>query len=926
MLTIFNLDVIPALSLDCVMTNTFYSSLVMTIIYPCAMCALIGISWLVLMLRTPREDRRRRRKIGNRHIKFLLLLLFLIYPSASATVLRTFKCIWLDDDWYLEADLRLLCYNDEWSWYASVAVIGILMYPVGVGIFFARALYLNRMLVHLDVDGAVCAVVAAKEEHESLRQIVECGAATPELVAYLTNKLMDAKQVLREAQIHMEQVLQQQPAHQDVIYRYGFIFEQYNPDAFYWELLELLRKLMLTSLIMFVDPGSTAQLAWALAISTSFLVALIMVNPFKDESDGAFAFFAMLSIIIATSSGLVLRAQNAGDETTTTYSNVLIQSFLLGATAGMVLLFAYFCGRAIKDSGDKNTDRLSNVAEMAEMLDLGQNAVMGEVRDEVKECSEMLRSVEPAELPLTMAAIFDEIGDMLAESTAALDTATNCASDVKSTQYREESPTPEEMEKGLDQLQLDLERAQQCDKACGRYAGIEGKKELVYDIHRLLRPTLRQVMVDEQWETYQVLVAAIPVVHLASIESRVRQIPMEVMKIGAEFAFNPRIKGLLISLAAVHTGTVLPQQELASVYTDAMVGGILLAPRAPQTYSLLQDKLPALVRGSPPPAFCKYLPTMTGMFDLVKVVDLTRASMQLCAGGPRMCRLLEQVTLRAVERVDTSPPNPLLLHILEQIGAATTATTIAEARSLESATQDPVQGEEQHSVDAAALMKELEALQSVDELFTLSARILEQRVLERVLFDGSVALVCTISRMADLAEEKQDLLMCTAAVLTQRQLENKPAFEDVAMWPSLHRVWMAAVSKDSSLVNSEVEALAKQVMPWPLFSMVNEGGVSVICAALLRSLEAKEASNYCLALATAMLNRAGPYILANDPSALRALCQNANKADPGTVQQVVSDIAATVVGEEGMDALAKEALQKVANTAEEVACSVSISF
>ena len=56
------------------------------------------------------------------------------------------------------------------------------------------------------------------------------------------------------------------------------------PACFYYELLELLRKLLLTSIVIFIDPGTTAQLGWAFFIEIIFLVAHVMLQPYKDAT------------------------------------------------------------------------------------------------------------------------------------------------------------------------------------------------------------------------------------------------------------------------------------------------------------------------------------------------------------------------------------------------------------------------------------------------------------------------------------------------------------------------------------------------------------------------------------------------------------------------------------------------------------------
>jgi len=76
--------------------------------------------------------------------KLFLYGLFLIYPSVSSAVLRHFVCFQIDDRSYLWADLRVQCYTDQWTTFAFVAVALILLYPVGIPVFFFALLKVNQ--------------------------------------------------------------------------------------------------------------------------------------------------------------------------------------------------------------------------------------------------------------------------------------------------------------------------------------------------------------------------------------------------------------------------------------------------------------------------------------------------------------------------------------------------------------------------------------------------------------------------------------------------------------------------------------------------------------------------------------------------------------------------------------------------------------
>ena len=74
----------------------------------------------------------------------LLYFLFLVYPSISATVIRMMRCRVIDGKSYLLADFSLRCDADEYQPYRRLAIFFIMVYPVGILVFFIGILAWNK--------------------------------------------------------------------------------------------------------------------------------------------------------------------------------------------------------------------------------------------------------------------------------------------------------------------------------------------------------------------------------------------------------------------------------------------------------------------------------------------------------------------------------------------------------------------------------------------------------------------------------------------------------------------------------------------------------------------------------------------------------------------------------------------------------------
>jgi len=156
----------------------------------------------------------------SRVFKKLALFWTLCYPGISVKLCRMFRCTEVEGEWWLMADMQLQCFSSQWSMYAIVAVVMLAVYTVGLPFGIAVWLWRNRKLLN-----------------------------TPEVRDNL-----------------------------------GFLYLLYGTHAYMWAVVELLRKLVLTSLIMlFFDTGSALQITSALLISSFSHVAHALYRPFVSR-------------------------------------------------------------------------------------------------------------------------------------------------------------------------------------------------------------------------------------------------------------------------------------------------------------------------------------------------------------------------------------------------------------------------------------------------------------------------------------------------------------------------------------------------------------------------------------------------------------------------------------------------------------------
>eukprot|EP00293_Proteomonas_sulcata_P011750 CAMPEP_0184307386 /NCGR_PEP_ID=MMETSP1049-20130417/16154_1 /TAXON_ID=77928 /ORGANISM="Proteomonas sulcata, Strain CCMP704" /LENGTH=541 /DNA_ID=CAMNT_0026619877 /DNA_START=90 /DNA_END=1715 /DNA_ORIENTATION=+ len=66
--------------------------------------------------------------------------------------------------------------------------------------------------------------------------------------------------------------------------RLGFLVRGYKTELWFWELVELSRKFIMTSLMVFLYPGSPQQVASGLVVTLMFLLSYLRYRPFRNDA------------------------------------------------------------------------------------------------------------------------------------------------------------------------------------------------------------------------------------------------------------------------------------------------------------------------------------------------------------------------------------------------------------------------------------------------------------------------------------------------------------------------------------------------------------------------------------------------------------------------------------------------------------------
>jgi len=333
-------------------------------------------------------------------VHVLIFMFFMIYPKLCNQILMVFFCKKFENgDSYLVADMDVKCHGNE---LVNSSILGHMTYPqlidmasgfvviyiIGVPVSFFLALYSTKDTHFLrtekrddleddrklllswgdfqemadftnDIaardasdkrfgpqhDGLSDVTSDVDEDASSLASVPVCQMPTG---ARRSSELMLTDSI--EASATTIQCFVRMSLHR---YRYaelasvartqkvfGGLFLSYEPRYYWWEVLELFRKLLLTGLIIFIMPETPTQLAVGCLITLAFMVLYSYAQPYEDILDDVLQLFCQLAIFSNYFSGLLLMVKADGADQDEFHSFMLSMNLIpLGLGACFLLDF-----------------------------------------------------------------------------------------------------------------------------------------------------------------------------------------------------------------------------------------------------------------------------------------------------------------------------------------------------------------------------------------------------------------------------------------------------------------------------------------------------------------------------------------------------------------------------------------------------------
>jgi hypothetical protein len=239
-----SLDLGILLSTTCLVRASFAQELLLSTLLPVAVVATI---FAISKVRSKHAEQSDLRVAIERQATFVCVyILVFAYPMVSTKVVAVFTCHSIDSVSYLRADYAMECGSSAWNGLAIYASVWVAIYVIGFPVFVLRTLWSYR-------------------HHQT---------------SIPSSDLM-----------------------------LGFLMQDYRSEmpALLWEGVEMVRKLLLSTISVFFPDKSIVCVATALLISTVFFSLQNVYAPYKTKAGNRLQSISLVVLNLAYFAGVLLK-------------------------------------------------------------------------------------------------------------------------------------------------------------------------------------------------------------------------------------------------------------------------------------------------------------------------------------------------------------------------------------------------------------------------------------------------------------------------------------------------------------------------------------------------------------------------------------------------------------------------------------------
>eukprot|EP01051_Picozoa_sp_SAG22_P007429 SAG22_NODE_523_length_9482_cov_4.992548_6_plen_279_part_00 len=249
-LAVVSVDVHGILHLDCLGLDWYQRWLIAVAVVPICLLAVVGARWL-WQRRRAGTDRRARNAALQEGLSAGFFVVMLQYPRVSSKIFAVLRCRWLGPTdkgpAVLEEDFRVDCMSEQYRWYETAASVLVVLIPIGVPLF--------ALVVLLRAARRTALAAASHDENTIARSGDDEDEQGQDDQEDRTLRIvMEPDDTVEDLHGRTAKTV-----HAALSRKFGFLVDDYRPECYWYEPVDLLRKLALTSLLQVKCQVATDQ-------------------------------------------------------------------------------------------------------------------------------------------------------------------------------------------------------------------------------------------------------------------------------------------------------------------------------------------------------------------------------------------------------------------------------------------------------------------------------------------------------------------------------------------------------------------------------------------------------------------------------------------------------------------------------------------
>ena len=296
--------------LTCMGIRGFRNRLMFWFVAPIILAMLIVLGVCAWLRMHHIHGGRPRYALWYKSLPLVTRLLFFLYPMVTNVAFESFSCYSFDGgalSW-LVADVQIDCTlrSTPGSPYHSVIVLAwamVVVYPIGM-ILFVGGLLVRMYHEEADPTGENAAGMLALTRSHT--QVQSAKASSPRLQIQSSASLSRLQSQASSPRLQSAQASSRRRqkrrnrAHRRWLLReaIAFLHTDFREDLCWWELVEMLRRLVLVGLFVVIERGSVTQVICACIYSLAHLLLQMMAAPYKKLHDNFTADAANFSLVV----------------------------------------------------------------------------------------------------------------------------------------------------------------------------------------------------------------------------------------------------------------------------------------------------------------------------------------------------------------------------------------------------------------------------------------------------------------------------------------------------------------------------------------------------------------------------------------------------------------------------------------------------